>query len=136
MPAAVVLLASVLEAPLLARVAKSEDPSAGAAVMWTVLNRAREYRTSIFEEVTRPGQYQGIWTVQAKAWLDNPLDAAQLQALERTARQVLRGALPDPTGGATHFHRVGTADPPWAPEEAKRILVGKHWFYKEKKDGR
>jgi hypothetical protein len=128
----------VPDSQLLAEVAMAEDPSAGAAVMWTVVNRARAARTSLMTEVLRPGAYGtrkgGKWRPSwwpGRAW-QAPADLRALVRLRRTARDVLVGRLADPTGGARHFHRVGTWTPPWAPEPAVWRVYGSHAFYRTK----
>jgi hypothetical protein len=113
-----------MDADVLALVAKAEDPRAGRAVMWTVLNRGG----SVLRAVTRPHQYAFN---PARRWT-NPPDRAQLRALRRLARAVLDGRAPDPTAGATHFHLAGTWTPPWAPRQAAWSDHGSHHFYKER----
>jgi hypothetical protein len=116
-----------MDADVLAAVAKVEDPEAGAAVMWTVLNRAHSSRTSVLEEASRPGAY-GPWL--GRRWR-HPLDRAQLATLRALALRVLAGLVPDPTDGSTHFHRACTPSPPWASRRWRDF--GSHHFYKEKR---
>ena len=115
------------DAALLAMVAKTEDPQAGEAVMWTVINRARATGRTPREEATRPRAYHGLETSRAD-WTAG--DRAQLARLERRAAAVLAGRVPDPTGGATHFHRVGSWTPAWAPGEESWTRLGSHAFYR------
>jgi Cell Wall Hydrolase len=118
----------VSDAVLLATIAKSEDPTAADAVIWTVLNRARKARASI-ATVATPGAYHGL--AVKRDW-SRRADQKQFAECLRVARAVLAGRLPDPTAGATHFHRIGTPDPPWAPEPAVRRVFGAHEFYRER----
>lgn len=120
---------------LLAEVALAEDPEAGAAVMWTVVNRAKASRRSYLAVVTRPGAYGtrkgGQWRPSwwpGRTWTARA-DQRALRDLHKTALEVLEGRLADPTGGACHFHRVGTWVPPWAPPEASWTIHGQHAFY-------
>jgi hypothetical protein len=129
-----------MDARLLASLALAEDPQAPAAVMWTAVNRARACGCSLLEAITT-GQAYGTtkrWssgTVEwrpswgrkwSSAWAHQKLD--QFEVL---AYRVLTGLDPDPTYGATHFHRRGTWEPPWAPPLTARLLLGSHYFYRE-----
>lgn len=68
----------------------------------------------------RGGRWLPAWTPRRPA-------AASVVA---EVRRVLQGLVPDPTSGATHFHRVGTWVPPWAPGPARRRTFGSHEFYR------
>lgn len=50
------------------------------------------------------------------------------QSCIRIARRAARGALDDPTGGATHYH-TRAANPPWARAKAPNVEIGNHLFY-------
>ena len=137
LPGALEALA-MADAQVLAVVAKAEDADAAVAVMWTVLNRARLAGTTPLAVATsgaygtwRAGARHESWTWNSERRWPHPLDQAQLRRLEALALQVLAGAVPDPTGGATHFHRAGTWVPPWAPEPSAWVLQGQHHFYTE-----
>jgi len=83
--------------------------------------------------VTERYQYKGLWEVNQRKWIEDPLEFYDLQKCEGIARAILVGSIPDPTGGATHFHRVGTPTPSWAPPEKEWRRIGRHYFYKERK---
>jgi hypothetical protein len=127
-----------MDAALLADVALGEDPEALEAVMWTVLNR-RQFDGQLLEVViqhrqsygsVRKGRFWPSWgRVPGSRWRTRPRTWAR--ALE-AAYGVLLGFSPDPTRGATHFHRRGTWTPPWAPAPAGWTLWGSHHFYREK----
>ncbi len=57
---------------------------------------------------------------------------AEFRIAKRIARRAVKGALEDPTGGATHYHVEGVM-PKWVTdprmEEMKKI--GRHVFYRE-----
>lgn len=112
-----------MDADLLARVALEEDPRAAAAVMWVVINRADG---RLLEEVATPKAFHGL---RHRTRLVTPWDLRRWGRLQETAWKVLLGLLPDPTGGADHFHRAGTWTPPWAPEAASWRILGSHAFY-------
>ena len=46
----------------------------------------------------------------------------------RIARRAVNGTLPDPTGGATHYHNH-FVNPPWARGRAACFELGRHLFY-------
>ncbi|HYH18042.1 MAG TPA: cell wall hydrolase [Azospirillum sp.] len=46
----------------------------------------------------------------------------------RVARRAAAGLLPDPTGGATHYHRFGV-HPSWATGHSPCAEIGRHLFY-------
>lgn len=46
----------------------------------------------------------------------------------RIARRAIAGALPDPTGGATHYHSRDV-HPPWAWSHVPSAEIGVHLFY-------
>jgi spore germination cell wall hydrolase CwlJ-like protein len=115
----------------LAAVAWSEDPSAAIAVMYTVLNRARIRGTSVYREAGMPHAFQGFsrgqdpWTRSRRC----PSCRAEIISLRSVARLVIDRSVKDPTRGATHFHRVGTEPPAWAPTAKLWTTLGAHHFY-------
>ena len=133
-----------MDADVLADVALGEDPWALAAVMWTVVNRAGcpgrppGPCAELLEAVVRRGQaygsvrggrFQRAWGSPPGAFWARYRPGAWAGAREM-AQDVLLGRVPDPTGGATHFHRRGTWRPPWAPAAACWRDVGQHHFYR------
>lgn len=56
-------------------------------------------------------------------------EAADLGACRRVAARALAGALPDPTGGATHYHLVETL-PRWALGRVPTAEIGGLVFYR------
>lgn len=130
------------DARVLAEVALGEDPSAAVAVMWTVLNRAAlgYGRGTVLGVVAqrhafatvKGGKVVPAWTIE-KSWRRwrRRADRAELEALTLVGVAVLRGEIQDPTGGATHFHRVGTRAPAWAPSPRAWVKCGQHLFYQE-----
>lgn len=123
------------DALLLADVAMGEDRDAAVAVMWVVLNRANG--RPILEAVTEGhafgsmirGEFHPSWTMDPYERWRHPLSIAELHRFEGIAQAILLGYIPDPTGGATHFHRVGTWTPPWAPSRDEWERYGRHVFY-------
>lgn len=48
---------------------------------------------------------------------------------QEVAKGVLEGRIPDPTGGATHYHAAGIELPPWAKVYKFLCRLGDHLFY-------
>jgi len=129
-----------MDARLLASLALAEDPQAPAAVMWTAINRSRACGCSLLEVITT-GQAYGTtkqWSSGSVEWRPSwgrrwrsARAFRQLDRLEVVAYRALVGLDADPTGGATHFHRRGTWEPPWAPPVTARLVLGSHYFYRE-----
>jgi hypothetical protein len=127
-----------MDVSLLATVALAEDMKAPTAVMWVVRNRARAWhRGSLLAAVTFgesfgtrkvwiPGQPSEWRPIDLKGFPNHPLR----KSFENTATLILLNRLKDPTGGATNFHRIGSWDPPWAPELSNRRIFGSHYFYR------
>ncbi|MGQ9366637.1 cell wall hydrolase [Azospirillum sp. ST 5-10] len=57
---------------------------------------------------------------------DDPVFATCL----RVARRAVTGTLPDPTDGATHYHRAGVT-PSWTLGHAPCAEIGHHLFYND-----
>jgi spore germination cell wall hydrolase CwlJ-like protein len=122
------------DAFLLAQLATGEDPRAGAAVAWVALNRSGcrvaplRCREPLLRTVSAHRQFgtvrRGVWH---PAWTPSSPARSDVQ---REVWRVLLGAVPDPTGGATHFHRLGTWTPPWAPSRRAWRVHGSHAFYR------
>jgi len=120
-----------MDARLLASVARAEDPKAPTAVMWVVINRARAWHKGDIGAAVTTGEAfgtrrNGIWEPINLNWPRN----LRMTQLEGLAYHILLGKVKDPTRGATHFHRVGTWEPPWAPPMRERKMFGSHYFYK------
>lgn len=125
-----------MDADLLADVALGEDPDAVAAVAWTVLNRAELSGRPLLEVIRRQqaygsvigGQFHPSWSrVPGRRWAR--FYPGEWRRARAVALLVIQGRIPDPTGGATHFHRAGTWTPPWAPEPVEWVAIGAHAFY-------
>jgi len=112
-----------MDVDILAGVALNEDPTAPAAVMWVVLNRAEG---QLLETVATPAAFHGL---REETPIVTPWDRRRWARLREVAWDVLLGLRNDPTGGARHFHRRGTWTPPWAPERASWVSLGAHHFY-------
>lgn len=57
---------------------------------------------------------------------------AQLALARICARDVITGAKPDPTGGATHYYATTMKTPPaWAKHGTKTCQIGRHVFFRD-----
>ena len=63
------------------------------------------------------------------------LGPAQLAAERALAAEILDDAVPDPTGGADHYHTIarpgwaGQWPPAWARDYRETVRIGGHVFY-------
>jgi len=132
-----------MDVNLLAEIAMAEDPIAGSAVMWVIVNRSQESGCPLLAEVIRERAFgtHRTWSDGRHEWRpawwpgkqwSHPLDRAMLRRLRRLAWGVLLGEVPDPTGGSTHFHATGTWRPSWAPDPDTWVEVGRSQFYRER----
>lgn len=110
--------------------ARGESELGQIAVGWVIINRARD-----------PGWWgHDVETVclapaQFSCWNDNAivLSGANYGAIEftrcvRSCAHVLMADAPDPTRGATHYHRRDVM-PAWATGRTS-IPIGNHLFYR------
>ena len=47
------------------------------------------------------------------------------------ADSIIKGMLPDPTLGATHYANLDLCNPAWAQGATLTIKIGRHSFYKD-----
>lgn len=107
--------------------AGGEGPEGMAAVAHTIRNRADRRGQDLGAVVRAPKQFEGYEAPGAgsrKAQRDPQVRATAEQILT----DVLGGALPDPTGGADHFHATYVS-PGWASAMPQTAKIGGHIFY-------
>jgi len=130
------------EADILARTlwgeARGESARGMEAVAAVVMNRLAVARRrgrhwwgdSVAGICRAPWQFS-CWNAgdpnRAKLLAVDSRDPAFAMAL-RIARRAMSGRLPDPTGGATHYHAAGVS-PAWAAGKAPSAEIGRHLFY-------
>ena len=121
--------------------ARGEPVRGIEAVAAVVVNRVRAARA--------PGgpRWWGVDIVsvcsapfQFSCWNKNDPNRAKLQAVteadpvfaicRRIAARAVSGALPDPTGGATHYHARDIL-PRWAEGKPACAEIGRHLFYRD-----
>ncbi|HVO17344.1 MAG TPA: cell wall hydrolase [Alphaproteobacteria bacterium] len=102
------------------------------AVASVVMNRARRgaYGATPAEVCLRPWQFS-CWNARDpnRAIIERVQPGTFLFDVCRlVAALVLRGLLPDPTGGATHYHTKGVA-PDWSRGKTPSAVIGDHLFF-------
>lgn len=116
--------------------ARGEKVEGRLAVAHVVLNRVKTqsyYGGTIQDVLLKPGHFT--------CFKENDPNLAQLLKIRSSDKEfalckaiaelATRGHLKnDPTGGATHFHRVNST-PAWAPKLTYLRQIGNHVFYRE-----
>lgn len=118
--------------------ARGEPVRGIEAVAAVVVNRVRRavaeggcwWGGSVIDVCRKPWQF-ACWNPsdpnRAKLMAVGPSDPVFATCL-RVARRAMAGVLPDPTGGATHYHRVG-AHPAWAAGCVPSAEIGNGVFF-------
>lgn len=114
--------------------ARGEGVAGMQAVASVVLNRAARggwWGNTIVEVCRKPYQFS-CWLRTdpnlVKLLSVGPDDARFSQAIQ-IAAQAVAGALPDNTGGATHYH-AASIRPAWSSQMAYLGTIGGHIFYR------
>ncbi len=129
----------ILAARLCYGEARGESDSGKAAAIWVALNRAAHPRwwggPDLHSVILKPFQFSAFNPNDANyAYVVDPFrnrndaNEAAWRDCYRIAGQILDGELPDPTGGADHYHAVG-ASPSWADAAKITTQIGQHIFY-------
>ena len=118
--------------------ARGESVRGQEAVAAVVINRVRRaaerggywWGGTVVDICTKPFQFS--------CWNPNDPNRAKIEAVAaddpafacglRIAKRAVRGALSDPTGGATHYHTAAIA-PSWAAGHEPSARIGNHVFY-------
>ena len=115
--------------------ARGEGPAGWAAVAWVIRNRAAHpgwWGRDLRGVCLCPRQFS-CWNVgdaNRAQIIALPDDDPTLSAIRATVDGVLTDTIPDPTGGATHYHTRAVA-PVWATHLVATATIGGHEFYKE-----
>ncbi len=103
-----------------------------AGVVWTILNRAESGHWG-----TRDPSVIALQKSQFSAWnkgkggnrlVRTSPNAASYKAAQQVVQDVIDGAIPDPTGGATFY--VNPSGTKWRPPGTQTTKIGGHVFYK------
>ncbi|WP_277592993.1 cell wall hydrolase [Pseudomonas chlororaphis] len=121
--------------------ARGEGLAGQIAVAWTIRNRVNDGRTKSWWGEGYAGVCQAPY--QFSCWNKNdpnypflsgakPIPAGQFAQAQRAADQVIAGAVPDPTSGATHYYATTMPKAPaWAAKARKTVRIGQHVFFKD-----
>jgi N-acetylmuramoyl-L-alanine amidase len=114
--------------------ARGDGFCAMAAVSHTILNRLRsgDYGSTVRQITRAPFQFS-VWN-EGGARLGKISERDPVYVLAQlAAAATASGALPDNTGGATHFHTASMRPrPTWAGRMQRTAQVGGHIFYRGK----
>ena len=113
--------------------ARSENMSGQYAVAHVILNRVQDDRwpNEVCEVVTQRNDNnvcQFSWYCDGKS--DTPTDEYAWAYAQMVAADVLRGEVPDFTGGSTHYH-ASYIKPYWADMMLYQGDFGSHYFFRE-----
>jgi N-acetylmuramoyl-L-alanine amidase len=113
--------------------ARGEGPRGWEAVAWVIRNRAERpcwWGRTVKEVCQKPWQFS--------CWNKNDPNSKKLAALKpdhpllveikAVVQAVFDGTIPDPTGGATHYH-TEEVSPVWARGKQPTRIIGAHHFY-------
>ena len=112
--------------------ARGEGAPGMAAVAAVVMNRvvSPRYPDTVQGVVLQDWQFS-VWNIadpnrlKVLAVSDSDPDFRQALAI---AADAVNGRLPDPTGGATHYHTVNI-NPYWRDDSKRTVTIGNHIFY-------
>jgi N-acetylmuramoyl-L-alanine amidase len=121
--------------------ARGEGMDGMVATGWTIRNRVNDGKDRSWWGEGYAGVCQKPY--QFSCWNSNDpnypylsgakqIPAPEFAKCRLAAQQVIEGAKPDPTGGATHYYSTSMPKPPKWVEGAKRTLrLGHHIFFKD-----
>ena len=113
--------------------ARGEPDDGKVAVAQVVMNRVADRRfPDDVCDVIKQGGTQPRYACQFTWWCDGrsdrPRDRLAWQDSMSLARQVMNGAVKDPTGGALWYH-ADHVNPPWGAHLTPAGNIGRHVFY-------
>ena len=121
--------------------ARGEGLAGMVAVAWAIRNRVEDGKDRSWWGEGYAGVCQKRY--QFSCWnLNDPnypylssakkIPPAEFAKCQLAARQVIEGAKPDPTGGATHYYSTSMPKPPkWVAGASQTLRLGRHIFFKE-----
>lgn len=114
--------------------ARSEPLQGQAAVAHVVLNRVASGRwpddvCSVVQQGYEKGRFKCQFTWYCDGKPDEPTEILAWAKSVLVANQVLTGAVPDVTNGATHYH-ARYVNPYWSASLSNTVTYGSHLFYR------
>lgn len=116
--------------------ARGDGDIAMQAVMWTILNRFTAKRW--FSGQSLAGT--ALKKMQYDCWMPSDPNYALITNIEANvslfasallwADSVMKGMIPDPTLGATHYANLNTCAPSWLAGATQTIVIGHQTFFK------
>lgn len=114
--------------------ARGESREGKIAVAWVIKNRVADGRfgKGVHGVILRPYQFSCFLTGDPnfRKLREACLNETSYEECDEISGQVLSGEIPDPTGGATHYHTVAIK-PPWSGKMTFLRKIGNHRFYLE-----
>lgn len=115
--------------------ARSEPPAGQAAVAHVVMNRVASARfpndaCAVVKQNRHPGTRLCQFSFFCDGKSDQPGNAHAYMQAVLVALAVVDGDIPDPTGGATHYH-AEYVSPSWRLGLVAGPKIGRHLFYRE-----
>lgn len=112
--------------------ARNENAKAQAAVAHVVLNRVRNDKypddaCAVIYQSRGKHKCQFSWYCDGKS--DRAYEKLAYKKAEYIAFNVIKGNIPDPTHGATHYH-ADYVSPYWTRAGTHTVSIGLHHFYK------
>ncbi|MCA1490098.1 PLxRFG domain-containing protein [Ensifer sp. NBAIM29] len=112
--------------------AAGEGDEGMAAVASVIKNRAGARGKTPAEIIREPDQFTG-YSKPGDAAKRAMQDPEMRRRAEAVVASVFSGEVPDPTGGADHYHATSVS-PDWASKMPRTTRVGNHLFYNSKRD--
>lgn len=120
--------------------ARGESQAGMEACAWTIRNRVFDGKNNSWWGEGYAGVCQKPW--QFSCWNANdpnspylrgakPIPAGEYKKAHAVAMAVVKGSVPDPTNGATHYYATTMPKPPaWAAKAKQTLKLGHHVFFK------
>ena len=114
--------------------AGGEGEQGMAAVASVIRNRAESRGKSPADIIREPKQFTG-YEAPGEGARKAMQDPEMRSRAETILNSVLAGELPDPTGGADHYH-ADYVSPDWAGKMPQTAKIGQHIFYRDGSRGK
>lgn len=116
--------------------ARGERDIGMQAVMWSGMNRftmKRWYSGKTIAGTFLKAEQYDCWMTHDPNYrviIDMTPDDAKLLMVLTWADGVMKGTLPDPTLGATHYANLAACNPKWVADATQTVIIGRHTFFK------